>query len=140
MWSDGFGSPLLTFSREGRAERWHFFSRFHPAASGWVERDAFPAWVQSLLLRRSEDPARSARDRRLADVQQKQPALVAARIDRAVLPAAAGQSRNLRDWFWALTGLLLILERILSLRRLPTSQLPPATATKRESQELEVVR
>jgi Aerotolerance regulator N-terminal len=128
VWSDGFGNPLLTFAREGRAERWRFHSRFHPAANAWVESGAFPAWMRSLLLGQGDDDAWRSHDQRLVDEAQVQPAHATTGEPGISLPAAAGRTTDLYPWLWSLAALLLALERGVSHRvtASPTASLDPA--------------
>jgi len=140
IWSDGFGNPLLTFAREGRAERWRFLSRFHPESNDWVGSGAFPAWMRERLLGNPDDLGARLNDRRLADPEQIQPDHAADGESPPTLPPASGRNTDLHIWLWALAALLLALERGVSLR--PTaprgSGLIPVPAD--EPQTAEVTR
>ncbi len=141
IWSDGFGNPLLSFAREGRAKRWRFFSRFHPDSNDWVSRGAFPAWIRQLLLGEPEGADIRSRDLRLADVTQIQTARASSGAVEAMLPPATGRSTDLRTWLWVLTALLLGVERVVSLRGPQPRESTPAALAKRESEHrAEVVR
>ena len=140
IWSDGFGSPLLIFSREGRAERWQFLSRFHPEWNDWVRSGAFPGWMRTLLLRDVDALDYSTHDRRLADARQVLLARAGPEVESISLSQPADRTTGLHAWIWALVALLLAAERWLSLR--PASPRPAAVslAPKSEPGRAEVAR
>ncbi len=136
FWTDGFGHPLLTFAREGRAERWRFHSRFHPAANEWVGSGAFPAWMRSLLLGQGDDALSRLHDRRLADDAQVQPAHARTGEPGFSLPPAAGRTTDLYPWLWWLAAFFLALERGVSLRVTAGAAAIPDPARKRAPQPM----
>ena len=140
VWSDGYGEPLLTFTREGRAERWRFFSRFHPEWNDLVRRGLFPEWIRSLLLRDGDASMLRARDRRTADPTQLQPASRPAGIDGAFLPPPAERRTDLHSWIWTLAAALLAAERALSLRARPSRPVEAISAKSAESKSAEALR
>ena len=140
IWSDGFGAPLLTYSREGRAERWQFLSRFHPEWSDWVRNGAFPGWIRSLVLRDFAGANNPARDRRLADARQIEPARAAPDIESVTLTQPADRTTDLHPWLWSIAALLLALERWLSLRSSPAPSIAAPRAPAAKPEILEVSR
>ncbi len=140
IWSDGFGAPLLTYSGEGRAERWQFLSRFHPEWSDWVRSGAFPGWIRSLVLRDFAAANHPARDRRLADARQIEPARAARDLEAVTLTQPADRTTDLHAWLWSIGALLLALERWLSLRSSPAPSIATPRAPAAKSEILEVSR
>lgn len=138
VWSDGFGESLLILAREGRAERWRFFSRFHPEWNDWVRGGSFPGWIRSLLLRDGTASPRNIRDRRTADLTQLQPARRATPIDGASLPAPAERRADLHLWNWVLLASLMAAERILSLRSMKSRASDAAKASPSQPEIVEV--
>ncbi len=73
-WTDGFGHPLLTAAREGRARHWRFYGRFDPAWTDLPRGGALAAWVRARLLDQGDAPPLDpVHDRRLADPSQCRP-------------------------------------------------------------------
>lgn len=140
VWSDGFGAPLLTFSRDGRAERWQFLGRFHPDWNDWVRSGAFPGWVRSLVLRDEITATDPARDRRLADLRQLLPARAGRDAESVTLSQPADRTSDLHLCIWALSAWLLAVDRWLSLRSLSLRTTTASVPRKSEPHLEEVVR
>ncbi|MDQ3626951.1 MAG: BatA domain-containing protein [Verrucomicrobiota bacterium] len=132
IWTDGFGSPLLTWGGEGRAERWHFFSRFHPEWNDLPQSSALAAALRPLLLRSGDGHSpRASEDRRRADRSQSQPAEAssAPAADLRLVPPP--QQVDLHQLLWMLCVALFIGERILSHRRNSPAAAAPLSAPAR---------
>jgi hypothetical protein len=117
LWTDGFGSPLLTIAQEGAGRRARFFSRFHPEWNELPRSSALAAALQPLLLASHLPLQNEPRDQRRADPSQGPPAHGAAPqgAGETVLPPTA-EIVDLHTALWIACIVLFAAERALSHR------------------------
>ena len=121
-WTDGFGRPLLTSTREARGQHWRFYGRFDPAWTDLPCGSALAAWLRGLLLGQGNLPTLDpVHDRRLADPSQGRTSDMPPARANVTLSRAGENSVDLRALLWMLAAILFGLERVWSHRRRPVA-------------------
>jgi len=107
IWSDGFGRPLLA----KKLNTWHFYSRFDASWNDLPWSHDFPQMIYSLLINDSLTVNIAAKDKRIIDDDQLQPATEKENI-------ASSKQTNFRVDISNITLLLafivFFIERIIS--------------------------
>ena len=117
VWTDGFGAPLLTVTREGGGERYRFFSRFHPEWTDLPRSSALAAALQPLLLAAADsvESANGAPDQRRIDTNQARPAERGEQQRQTdVSVTASPDIIDLHQLLWIISVALFAIERALS--------------------------
>lgn len=109
VWSDGFGSPLLT----KQANTYHFFSRFDASWNDLPWSNYFPQMVYSLLINNNSPGAIASKDKRIIDDAQLQPY-----VDKESKTATqrVNTVSDISNIFWLLAFVVFFIERIISSR------------------------
>ena len=134
IWSDAFGTPLLSMKQEGRGRSFRFFSRFHPDWNDLPQSSALAAALRSLFFdTHREAQGTRSQDLRRADPTQGPPAQPAsAEAAAEVRLATSGEIVDLHRTLWVLCLLLFALERLLSHR---TTRSPRTAVVQQETKE-----
>ena len=130
LWTDGFGTPLLSVRQDGVGRSLGFFSRFHPDWNDLPRSSALATALRPLLLREEVGPA--VKDERRADNGQGAPATLTATDGSAgTTLTAAGDTVDLHRLLWFFCLALFAVERALSHRNALAQQQPAPTATRK---------
>lgn len=144
IWTDGFGTPLLTRSKEKTFDQYRFYSRMNPQWTSLVWNEQFVEAMMPILLGAGEPDADFGFERNDQDQRKIAPSAslsgqsvpgklvnntVAAgnsletitdslgpETDPSGLSARSQQEQPLQKVFWILALLVFTLERIISLR------------------------
>ena len=131
LWTDGFGTPLLSLRRDGAGRSLSFFSRFHPDWNDLPRSSALATVLRPLLLG-EDDHRAAAKDDRRADSRQGAPSAVAS-ADGSTPAAltAGGDTVDLHRLLWFICLALFGVERALSHRNAPAQQQATPAATRK---------
>ena len=134
VWTDGFGTPLLSLTQEGDGRHLRFFSRFHPEWNDLPRSSALAAALQPLLLPASDDLVPDRRhDKRRADGSQGRPAERKEPSGEAVRLPPQAEAIDLHTTIWLLCLALFAVERTLShYHRAPARPEPVRTPRREE--------
>jgi len=112
VWHDGFGNPVLSQTRAGKTETYHFYSRFNPVWNDLVWSDDFPKLLFKLIIDKKEDQSNQY-DRRAMDQEQLMPYHgVAANNNKAT--DQIDQQIDLSHYFWLALVAVFAVERWLA--------------------------
>ena len=131
-WTDGFGQPLLTMTRQGQGAEWTFFTRFDPAWTDLPRGSALPLFLRALVFNQGDPlPVDPVHDRRLADPSQCRPSETTPSGPDVTLARADGHTVDLHAPLWTLAAVLFGLERFLSAYRRPSAVPEPVAVAAR---------
>lgn len=117
LWSDGFGSPLLTLDKTNNINHYHFYSRFNPQWTDLVWKGEFVKALLPLVTGSADagDPGfdTNPNDQRINRQSQSgsTKAIKTASVVKVETTTALG------PWIWGLALLLFFIERTLSFRK-----------------------
>jgi hypothetical protein len=106
IWPDGFGNPVLTLQYNGKANIYHFYSRFDASWGDLVWDNAFPRMMLDLLFKDNSD---DINDRRIVDTQQLTPKLSTEKLITTEVNLTA--KTDLTKIFWLALVVVLFIER-----------------------------
>ena len=130
LWTDGFGTPLLSLRQDGAGRSLAFSSRFHPDWNDLPRSSALATVLRPLLLDEEVGPA--AKDERRADSRQGAPATLTATDGSADATLTAdGDTVDLHRLLWFFCLALFAVERALSHRNAPAQQQLAPTGTRK---------
>ncbi|MDB5232375.1 MAG: hypothetical protein JWN76_3180 [Chitinophagaceae bacterium] len=109
IWNDGYGNTFL--SKDIGKPVYHFYTHLNPLWSDLTWSNDFPVLIMDLLFEEKNDV--NPNDRRAIDIAQLQPAFTAKNKTKTV---SIQQSTDLPKLLWLLAFLILVIERILSMR------------------------
>ncbi|WGQ10375.1 BatA domain-containing protein [Pedobacter gandavensis] len=128
LWTDGFGVPLLTRSKEKTLNHYRFYSRINPQWTSLVWNEKFVEAMMPVLL--GEDGSLAGFGFEVSPDDERRSSLKSATgslagqsastahlsvADQSSLPAASQQEQPLKKVFWLTALLVFTLERIISL-------------------------
>lgn len=111
IWTDGFGSPVLTKEKSKDHNQYHFYSRFNPSWTDLVWNDQFVKAMLPLVLA-GDGFENHPNDQRNLAMHQKEVMPTYA----AAVTAKNIETKPLNTVLWLMALLLLIAERFLSFR------------------------
>ena len=132
IWTDGFGSALLTKSRAETLDHYRFYSRINPQWTSLVWNEQFVQAMMPIILGEEDSDAGFGFERHPNDERKSllKPAASAARsagtatgsttpgaaaAEPSSLPPVSQQEQPLQKVFWLMALLVFTIERIISL-------------------------
>lgn len=115
VWNDGFGKPVLTFTKENQINKFIFYSRFEPQWTDLVWKADFAQAMLPVVLAQPESIQNFGFEKDSIDsrVWDKSQNFFAKTAFKQVNFNAQSQ-KSISNWFWLSAFLLLLIERVLS--------------------------
>jgi hypothetical protein len=117
IWSDGFGSPILTTENVDKVNILHFYSRFNPQWSELVWNEAFVKAMMAIIFSDGHSQnfgfEEHQTDQRMVSLKQSK----TAPMDSASATTILQKQTPIHFIFWLAAFLMIVLERILSLKQ-----------------------
>jgi hypothetical protein len=110
IWTDGFGSPILSVTHQDKLNTYHFYSRFNPGWNELVWSDEFPKW---LLTLNSGDSRLDKYDNRGISAEQLLPAHT---DNEKTVTGAQINYVDLSRYLWIILALAFFIERWLATK------------------------
>ncbi len=139
VWTDGFGTPLLSSTAQGAGRHYLFYSRFHPEWNDLTRSSALAAAFRPLIAADQRDHRASAEDLRRVGADQARPADAPASGERGELRLTPrAEIVDLHPMLWLLCIALFAIERTLSHLNRTRPPESPASVPKREPEFAEL--